>query len=150
MRLVIQRVSEASVEVDQKVVAQIGIGYLLLVGIEEADDRDDVDWAVRKILSLRIFSDEEGKMNLDLNDVGGTILLVSQFTLHAKYKKGSRPSFIKAARPEHAIPLYEQLIAGFEMELGKKIGTGIFGASMNVQLVNDGPVTLFIDTRNKE
>ena len=150
MRVVVQRVNKAKVVVEGETISQIDQGFLLLVGIEEADNEEDVNWIVRKVLSLRIFSDEEGKMNLDIAAVKGDIIAVSQFTLHAKYKKGSRPSFIRAARPEQAIPLYNSLVDAFEKEMGKPIGTGKFGAMMEVELVNDGPVTIVIDTKNKE
>lgn len=150
MRVILQRVSEAKVEVENQVVGSIEKGFLLLVGIEPEDSKEDVEWLSRKICSLRIFSDEEGKMNLDLNDVNGDILAVSQFTLHAKYKKGSRPSFIRAAHPDHAIPIFEQFLSQLESDFGKPIESGKFGAMMDVSLVNDGPVTLFLDTKNKE
>jgi len=151
MRLVIQRVSSASVEVEEYVVAEIASGLLLLVGIEETDTAEDIEWLVKKVCQLRIFNDSEGVMNLSIQDIGGKIILVSQFTLHASTKKGNRPSYIRAARPETAIPLYEQLIDEFKKVLGsKKVQTGIFGADMQVYLVNDGPVTIIIDSKNKE
>lgn len=150
MRLVIQRVSSASVKVDNSVVAEIGTGLLILAGIEEADNAEDIDWLVKKACQLRIFNDSEGVMNLSVQDVGGEIIVVSQFTLHAATKKGNRPSYIRAARPETAIPLYEQLVEAFTTALGKPIGTGIFGAHMEVALVNDGPVTIILDSKNKE
>ena len=149
MIAVIQRVSEASVTIDGKVKSKIGVGLLVLLGIEEADGREDLDWLAKKIVNLRIFPDEQEVMNKSLLDVGGELLLVSQFTLHASTKKGNRPSYIKAARTEIALPLYEQAIAGLEAELGKPIGTGTFGADMKVSLINDGPVTLIMDTKNK-
>ncbi len=149
MIAVIQRVSEASVTIDGKVKSKIGVGLLVLLGIEEADGREDLDWLAKKIVNLRIFPDEQEVMNKSLLDVGGELLLVSQFTLHASTKKGNRPSYIKAARTEIALPLYEQAIAGLEAELGKSIGTGTFGADMKVSLINDGPVTLIMDTKNK-
>ena len=149
MIAVIQRVSESSVTIDGKVKSKIGVGLLVLLGIEEADGREDLDWLAKKIVNLRIFPDEQEVMNKSLLDVGGELLLVSQFTLHASTKKGNRPSYIKAARPEIALPLYELAIVVFEAELGKSIGTGTFGADMKVSLVNDGPVTIHMDTKNK-
>jgi D-tyrosyl-tRNA(Tyr) deacylase len=151
MRLVIQRVSSASVEVEDFVVAEIETGLLILAGIEEADDAEDIDWLVKKVCQLRIFNDTEGVMNLSVQDIGGKIIVVSQFTLHASTKKGNRPSYIRAAAPETAIPLYEDLVDEFKKALGnKKVETGIFGADMQVYLVNDGPVTIIIDSKNKE
>jgi D-tyrosyl-tRNA(Tyr) deacylase len=150
MRLVIQRVSSASVKVDGSVVSEIGNGLLILAGIEDADSAEDIDWLVKKVCQLRIFSDSEGVMNLSVQDVSGEMIVVSQFTLHASTKKGNRPSYIRAARPETAIPLYEKLVSEFSETLGKPIGTGIFGAHMEVSLVNDGPVTIIIDSKNKE
>ena len=150
MKVVIQRVSEASVTIDNVVKASINRGYMILLGIEEADSVEDIDWLSKKTIGLRIFSDSEGKMNLDIKEVNGDILLISQFTLHAQTKKGNRPSYIKAARPEQAIPLYEQFIKQLGVELGKPIFTGEFGADMKVALVNDGPVTIIIDSKNKE
>ena len=150
MRLVIQRVSSASVKVDESVVSEIGNGLLILAGIEESDTAEDIDWLVKKVCQLRIFSDTEGVMNLSVQDVSGEMIVVSQFTLHASTKKGNRPSYIRAARPEIAIPLYEQLVSEFSKMLGKPIGTGIFGAHMDVSLVNDGPVTIILDSKNKE
>ena len=149
MIAVIQRVSESSVTIDGKVKSKIGVGLLVLLGIEEADGKEDLDWLAKKIVNLRIFPDEQEVMNKSLLDVGGELLLVSQFTLHASTKKGNRPSYIKAARPEIALPLYEQAIVVFEAELGNSIGTGTFGADMKVSLVNDGPVTIHMDTKNK-
>ncbi len=149
MIAVIQRVSESSVTIDGKVKSKIGVGLLVLLGIEEADGREDLDWLAKKIVNLRIFPDEQEVMNKSLLDVGGELLLISQFTLHASTKKGNRPSYIKAARPEIALPLYEQAIVVLEAELGKSIGTGTFGADMKVSLVNDGPVTIHMDTKNK-
>lgn len=149
MIAVIQRVSESSVTIDGKVKSKIGVGLLLLLGIEEADGKEDLDWLAKKIVNLRIFPDEQEVMNKSLLDVGGELLLVSQFTLHASTKKGNRPSYIKAARPEIALPLYEEAIRVLEAELGKSIGTGTFGADMKVSLVNDGPVTIHMDTKNK-
>lgn len=149
MIAVIQRVSESSVTIDGKVKSKIGVGLLVLLGIEEADGKEDIEWLAKKIVNLRIFPDEQEVMNKSLLDVGGELLLVSQFTLHASTKKGNRPSYIKAARPEIALPLYEEAIRVLEVELGKSIGTGTFGADMKVSLVNDGPVTLIMDTKNK-
>jgi len=150
MKVVIQRVSEASVTIDNIVKAAINNGFMILLGIEEADNTEDIDWLSKKIIGLRIFSDTEGKMNLDIKEVNGDVLLISQFTLHAQTKKGNRPSYIKAARPEQAIPLYEQFIKQLSIDLGKQIFTGAFGADMKVSLVNDGPVTIIIDSKNKE
>jgi len=150
MIVVIQRVAEASVTIDGKVKSLIGTGLLVLVGIEEADSRDDIDWLAKKIVNLRIFPDENEVMNKSLLDIGGEILLISQFTLHASTKKGNRPSYIKAARPETAIPLYEMMIESIENKLGKVISTGEFGADMKVALVNDGPVTILIDSKDKK
>ena len=150
MRVVIQRVSSTSVTIKDKVVASIQQGLLLLVGIEEQDTPEDVLWLSSKITNLRIFSDENKVMNLSVKDIKGGIVVVSQFTLHAATKKGNRPSYIKAARPETAIPLYEDFIHQLENQLEKKIQTGVFGADMQVALVNDGPVTIIIDSRNKE
>ena len=150
MRLVLQRVSEASVSIDQKIKSAIGPGLLLLVGIESDDNQEDVEWLCKKIVQLRIFNDAEGKMNLSVQDTGGDVLIISQFTLHAQCKKGNRPSFIKAARPEQSIPLYEAFIAEMEKQLGKAVGSGIFGADMKVALINDGPVTILFDTKNKD
>jgi len=150
MRVVVQRVSQSAVTVNCSRVAEIGAGLLLLLGIEEADNQEDIDWLVKKITQLRIFNDGEGVMNLPVTDVRGEILVVSQFTLHASTKKGNRPSYIRAARPETAIPLYEQFVAGLEKVINRKVGTGIFGAHMEVSLVNDGPVTIILDSKNKE
>ena len=150
MRLVIQRVRSSSVKVDNSVVSEIGTGLLILAGIEQADDDEDIDWLVKKTCQLRIFNDAEGVMNLSVQDVGGGIIVVSQFTLHASTKKGNRPSYIRAARPETAIPMYEKLVSSFTFALGKPIGTGIFGTHMEVSLVNDGPVTIIMDSKNKE
>ncbi|WP_461783280.1 D-aminoacyl-tRNA deacylase [Prosthecobacter sp.] len=150
MRLVLQRVSSASVTVDGAITGQIGLGLLILAGIEHDDTADDLAWLVSKVTQMRIFADAEGKMNLSVKDSGGDLLVVSQFTLHASTKKGNRPSFIRAARPETAIPLYEQFLALLEAEMGKPVARGIFGADMQVALVNDGPVTICIDSRAKE
>ncbi len=150
MRALIQRVSQASVTINGQVKSKIGNGLLVFLGIEEPDGEEDIEWLAGKISQLRIFDDEQGVMNLSVKDVNGSILLISQFTLHASTKKGNRPSYIRAARPEVAIPMYEKFIVRLETLLGKKIGTGEFGAHMEVSLVNDGPVTLFIDTKNRE
>lgn len=149
MRIILQRTKEASVTINGNINAQIGHGLLLLVGIEQADQQEDIDWLCKKVLDLRIFSDEEGKMNHSVRNVEGDIIVVSQFTLHANVKKGTRPSFIKAARPEIAIPLYENFVQTLEKNLGKKVGTGTFGADMKVALINDGPVTIILDSKNK-
>ncbi|MDF2158381.1 D-aminoacyl-tRNA deacylase [Algoriphagus sp. CAU 1675] len=149
MIVVIQRVSEASVKIEGEIKSQIGRGMMILLGIEEADGQEDIEWLSRKIVNLRIFPDENEVMNKSLLDVGGDILLISQFTLHASTKKGNRPSYIKAAKPDLSIPLYEQMITALEQELGKSIGTGEFGADMKVALVNDGPVTIVIDSKNR-
>ena len=149
MIAVIQRVSESSVTIDGKVKSKIGTGLLVLLGIEEADGKEDLEWLAKKIVNLRIFPDEQEVMNKSLLDVGGELLLVSQFTLHASTKKGNRPSYIKAARPEIALPLYEEAIRVLAVELGKSISTGTFGADMKVSLINDGPVTIHMDTKNK-
>jgi D-tyrosyl-tRNA(Tyr) deacylase len=150
MRVVIQRVSKASVTVEEKVTGQIATGMLVLVGIEDADTNEDIRWLSGKIMNLRIFNDENGVMNQSVIDAGGDILLVSQFTLHASIKKGARPSYIRASKPNFAVPMYERLIQQLETDSGKKIQTGIFGADMKVALLNDGPVTIVIDTKNKE
>lgn len=150
MKAVIQRVSQSSVVVDSQVISQIRQGLLVLVGIEDADNEDDINWLVSKIVHLRIFADENQIMNLSLKDIDGEMIVVSQFTLHALTKKGNRPSYIRASKPEIAIPLYESFLKQMESELGKKIQTGQFGADMKVSLVNDGPVTIIIDTKNKE
>lgn len=149
MRTVIQRVSSASVIVEEKVVGSIENGILVFLGIEEADTDEDIDWLCSKLSSMRIFSDEEGKMNHSVNDVNGSVLVVSQFTLHAKTKKGNRPSFIRAAHPDIAIPIYKKFVQFLKTKI-PKVETGEFGADMKVDLVNDGPVTIFIDTKNKE
>lgn len=150
MRVIIQRVSEASVTINGKTSGEIRQGFLVLLGIVDGDDREDIDWLVGKITRMRIFPDDEGKMNRCIKDVDGNLLVVSQFTLHASTKKGNRPSFIKAARPETAIPLYEQFIAMASQEMGKPCATGEFGADMKVALVNDGPVTIMIDSELRE
>ena len=150
MRVVIQRVANASVTVESKVVSEIQKGLLVFVGIEEADTQEDLDWLVTKITQLRIFNDENEVMNLSVQDIDGDVLVVSQFTLHAATKKGNRPSYIKAAKPDIAIPMYERFVKALESKLGKKVPTGIFGADMKVLLLNDGPVTIQIDSKNKE
>lgn len=150
MRAVIQRVSEASVKVKGEEVARISAGLLILLGVEATDMDEDIHWLARKIANLRIFNDEDGVMNRSLLETSGNAIVVSQFTLHASTKKGNRPSYIRAAKPEQSIPLYENFVARLEFELGKKVGTGIFGADMKVSLLNDGPVTIIIDTRSKE
>jgi D-tyrosyl-tRNA(Tyr) deacylase len=150
MRVVIQRVLEASVVVDEKVVGSIKNGLLVLLGIEDADTQDDINWLSNKIVGLRLFDDPDGVMNVSVKDIGGDILLVSQFTLMASTKKGNRPSYIKASKPPVAVPLYEQMIATLSTELGKAVQTGIFGADMKVNLINNGPVTITIDSKIKE
>ncbi|WP_373511673.1 D-aminoacyl-tRNA deacylase [Persicitalea sp.] len=149
MIAVIQRVSGASVTIEGKEKGRIAVGFLVLLGITTSDTTEDIEWLGRKIVQMRIFSDSEGKMNLDLKSVDGNILLISQFTLHASTKKGNRPSFIDAARPEIAIPLYEKMIEFLNQEIGEHIQTGEFGADMKVQLTNDGPVTIIIDSKNR-
>jgi len=149
MIAVIQRVASASVTIDHVVKASIGRGLLVLVGIEDADNAEDIDWLSAKIVNLRIFEDEQGVMNVSTKDAGGDIIVVSQFTLHAGTKKGNRPSYIKAAKPDIAIPLYNQFVQAVEKQLEKAVQTGEFGADMKVALVNDGPVTIIIDTKNK-
>ena len=149
MKTVIQRVSSASVTIDSKIVAEIQTGLLVLIGIEDADNQEDINWLCQKIANLRIFGDENDVMNLSVKDIDGDVIVVSQFTLQASTKKGNRPSYIKAAKPEVAIPLYEQFVQQLEIELGKKVQTGIFGADMKVLLLNDGPVTILIDSKNK-
>lgn len=150
MRAVIQRVTTAAVKVNEQVTGQILNGLLVLVGIEDADTAEDIEWLSNKITNLRIFNDAAGVMNCSVKDVAGDILLISQFTLHASTKKGNRPSYIKASKPEIAIPIYEKMILQLEQDLGKKIQTGVFGADMKVELLNDGPVTIVIDTKNKD
>ena len=150
MKAVIQRVSESSVTINSEIVAQIQKGLLVLIGIEDADNQEDINWLTSKIANLRIFEDENQVMNLSLKDIDGEMIVVSQFTLHALTKKGNRPSYIKASKPEIAIPLYESFVQQMEIELGKKVQTGQFGADMKVGLVNEGPVTIIIDTKNKE
>ena len=150
MKVVIQRVSSASVTIDSEIVADIQKGLLVLVGIEDADTKEDIDWLCQKIVNLRIFGDENDVMNLSVKDIDGDIIIVSQFTLQALTKKGNRPSYIKASKPEIAIPLYDNFVNSLEIELGKKVQTGVFGADMKVALLNDGPVTIIIDSKNKE
>ncbi len=150
MKVVVQRVSEASVTIEGNVKSKISLGLLVLVGFEESDTDEDIEWMSNKLVSLRIFSDENGQMNLSVKDVSGDIIIVSQFTLYALTKKGNRPSFIKAAKPEIAIPLYEKFVARVSNDLGKPVGTGAFGADMKVALINDGPVTIVIDSKSKE
>ena len=150
MRVVIQRVSESSVTIEGLVKSEIGKGFMILVGFEEFDGISDIEWVSRKIVNLRVFDDENGVMNLSVKDINGEILLLSQFTLHALTAKGNRPSYIKAARPDIAIPLYEKFIEVLTADLGKEIGTGEFGADMKVALINDGPVTILIDSKNRE
>lgn len=150
MRVVLQRVSQASVTVEGNKTADIQKGLLVLVGIEDADTQEDIDWLVGKIIKMRIFGDENDVMNCSVQDVDGDIIVVSQFTLHASTKKGNRPSYIKASKPEFAIPMYENFVKALERDFGKKVQTGIFGADMKVSLLNDGPVTIIIDSKNKE
>lgn len=150
MRAVIQRVSEASCRVDGNITGQIGNGFLVLLGIEDADTEEDLQWLAQKIVGLRVFGDENGLMNKALGDIDGDILLISQFTLFAQTKKGNRPSFIRAAKPDKAIPIYEKMIAVLETLSGKKIAAGIFGADMKISLLNDGPVTIIMDTKDKD
>lgn len=150
MRALLQRVSEASVTIDGEISGEIQQGILVLLGVEDADDQSDIDWLVRKLLSLRIFEDNDGKMNAAIGEVEGDFLVVSQFTLHARVKKGTRPSFERAAKPEIAIPLYEAFVQTLGREYSKPVATGKFGAMMDVALINDGPVTIWIDTKNRE
>ena len=150
MRAVIQRVTKASVTIEGKINGQIENGLLVLIGIEDTDTGEDIEWLSSKIVNLRIFNDEKGVMNISVKDNGGSILLISQFTLHASTKKGNRPSYIKASKPDIAIPIYEKMIEQLSIDLGKEIQTGIFGADMKVELLNDGPVTIVIDTKNRE
>ncbi|MGE0078305.1 MAG: D-aminoacyl-tRNA deacylase [Bacteroidales bacterium] len=150
MRVVIQRVSSSKVDIDGKTVGSIGLGLLVLAGFESVDTQDDLEWTAAKIAKLRIFDDNDGVMNLSVTDIDGDILAVSQFTLHAKTKKGNRPSYIQAAPPDIAIPLYEKFVKNLEAEINKKVQTGRFGAMMEVLLVNDGPVTIIIDSKNRE
>ena len=150
MRAVIQRVSRASVTISKKIKSEIGVGLLVLIGIEDSDNDTDIDWLCSKIVQLRIFNDSSNVMNLSVRDVGGDILAISQFTLHAKTRKGNRPSYIRAAHSDIAIPLYNKFVSRLSQLIGKEVGTGEFGAMMQVELVNDGPVTIIIDTKEKE
>lgn len=150
MRAVVQRVSEASCTVSQKVIGTIKQGFVVLLGIEAADDYDDIRWLAQKIANLRVFGDEDGLMNKSIHDVGGNVLVISQFTLFAQTKKGNRPSFIRAAKPDYAVPLYEAMLTELSAQLGKEVASGIFGADMQVSLVNDGPVTIIMDTKDKD
>jgi D-tyrosyl-tRNA(Tyr) deacylase len=150
MKIIIQRVSEASVTVEGQTTADIQKGLLVLVGIEDADTQEDIDWLSGKIIKMRIFGDENEVMNCSVQDIDGDIIVVSQFTLHASTKKGNRPSYIKAAKPDFAIPMYENFVKSLEKELGKKVQTGIFGADMKINLLNDGPVTIIMDSKNRE
>jgi len=150
MRVLIQRVKQASVSIEGRAKSSIGTGLLILVGIEEADTIEDIQWLSQKIINLRIFPDADGVMNLSVKEIGGDIIAVSQFTLHAATKKGNRPSYIKAAKPVIAIPLYELFVKQLDLDLGTSIGTGEFGADMQVELINDGPVTIWIDSKNRE
>jgi len=150
MRAVIQRVAHASVKVDDQITGQINKGLLVFLGIEDADTAEDIDWLSSKIVNLRIFDDAAGVMNLSVKEIDGNVLLVSQFTLHASTKKGNRPSYIKASKPDFAVPMYEKMIQQLENDLTKKVQTGIFGADMKVELLNDGPVTIVIDTKSRE
>ena len=150
MRAVIQRVSKASVTIDEKIKSSIEKGLLVLLGIEDSDSQEDIEWLSGKISNLRVFADEKGVMNLSVKEISGEVLIVSQFTLHSSTNKGNRPSYIRAAKPEIAIPLYEKFIQQMENDLGKKIQTGTFAADMKVELLNDGPVTIIIDTKNRE
>lgn len=150
MRIVVQKVKEASVAVDKKVISSIQTGLLILVGIENEDTEEDISYLVRKITQLRVFEDENDVMNLSVQDVGGEVIVVSQFTLYASTKKGNRPSYIRAARPEFAIPMYEKFVAAMEEAIGRNVGTGEFGAMMDVALINDGPVTIIIDSKQKD
>jgi D-aminoacyl-tRNA deacylase len=150
MRVVIQRVTQADVKVDGEIRGEVGPGLLVLMGVEDADGQEDITWMSGKIVNLRVFDDENGVMNRSVIDIGGDILLISQFTLHASTKKGNRPSYIKASKPDHAVPVYEKMILQLELDLGRPIQRGVFGADMKVSLVNDGPVTIFIDSKQKE
>lgn len=150
MRVLIQRVSRASVTIEGRVKSAIGQGLLLLVGIENEDSDEDIEWLIKKVVQLRVFNDEAGLMNLSVGDVGGDLLVVSQFTLHASTKKGNRPSYIRAARPEFAVLMYERFVAALAAASGKPVGTGEFGADMKVELLNDGPVTIWLDSKSKE
>ena len=150
MKVVIQRVSSSSVTIDAKIVAEIQKGLMVLIGIEDSDTPEDISWLTSKIVNLRIFGDENEVMNLSVKDIDGDIIIVSQFTLHALTKKGNRPSYIKASKPEIAVPMYEEFVAQMQKDLGKKVQTGVFGADMKVAILNDGPVTIMIDSKNRE
>ena len=150
MRIVLQRVAHASVKVDDKVTGEIQNGFLILLGIESADTEEDIIWLINKCINMRVFSDDDGKMNLSIQQINGSFLVVSQFTLHASTKKGNRPSFIKAARPDHAIPMYEKFCEYLHEKSGLSVERGIFGADMKVELLNDGPITIIIDSKTKE
>ena len=150
MKVVIQRVSEATVKVSDKIISEIKLGFLILLGVEKSDSKEDINWLVNKISNLRVFSDNDLKMNLSIKDIKGEIIVVSQFTLHAKTKKGNRPSYIKAANPEQAEPLYDEFILQLKNESAFSVQSGVFGANMQVDIVNDGPVTIIIDSKNKE
>ena len=150
MKVVIQRVSEARVKVCDKIISEIKFGFLILLGVEKSDSKEDVNWLVSKISNLRVFKDDEHKMNLSIKDINGEIIVVSQFTLHAKTKKGNRPSYIKAANPEQAEPIYEEFISQLKNESAVSVQSGVFGANMQVDIVNDGPVTIIMDSKNKE
>ena len=150
MKVVIQRVSQARIKVSDKIISEIKLGFLILLGIEKSDSKEDINWLVNKISNLRVFSDNELKMNLSIKDIKGEIIVVSQFTLHAKTKKGNRPSYIKAANPEQAEPLYDEFILQLKNESALSVQSGVFGANMQVDIVNDGPVTIIMDTKNKE
>jgi D-tyrosyl-tRNA(Tyr) deacylase len=150
MRVVIQKVSKASVTVDGEIVSQIGAGLLVLIGVEDADDDEDIEWLCKKIVQLRIFLDDDGVMNRSILETGGDIIVVSQFTLHAMTKKGNRPSYIRASKPDFAIPMYEKFCDALSADLGKPVGRGVFGAYMDIALINNGPVTILIDSKNRE
>ena len=150
MKVVIQRVSQATVKVSDKIISEIKLGFLILLGVEKSDSKEDINWLVSKILNLRVFSDNELKMNLSIKDINGEIIVVSQFTLHAKTKKGNRPSYIKAANPKQAEPLYEEFISLLKNESKVSVQSGVFGANMQVDIVNEGPVTIIMDSKNKE
>jgi D-aminoacyl-tRNA deacylase len=150
MRILIQRVSHSDVSIRGKIKSKISKGLLILLGIEAADNQDDIDWLIRKIVNIRLFNDEKGVMNLSVRDIKGELMVVSQFTLHASTRKGNRPSYIRAAKPETAIPLYNMFVGRLEKELGMPVKTGEFGAMMEINLINDGPVTIFIDSKNRE
>jgi D-aminoacyl-tRNA deacylase len=150
MRIVIQKVKEAQVKVEENIISSTGKGLLVLLGIEDADTEEDIDWLIKKMVQLRIFNDQNGVMNLSVQDVAGDIMVVSQFTLHANIKKGNRPSYIRASKPDFAVPMYEKFVAKTELALGKRVATGKFGAMMEVQLINDGPVTIIIDSKQKD